>query len=101
MAVRHYDRKGKEITIEEFRRLYRPEYYQLTRTRLGDTLVSTMWLGVNHASTESGPIEIFETFIASPDPRYDGYVGHYATEKAARTGHRFLVARIRRGLPLL
>jgi hypothetical protein len=100
MAPRHYDRQGNEITQEEFRSLFRPDYYRVARINIGRTLVSTMWLGVNHARYDNSPLEIFETSVFSDDEEYDGYNRRYASEAEAVAGHREVVRRVRLKLPL-
>jgi hypothetical protein len=97
---RHFDRQGNEITQEEFRSLFRPDYYRVARINIGSTLVSTIWLGVNHALFDNSPLEIFETVVVTNDPRYSGYTKHYATEAEAVAGHREVVRRIRGHLTL-
>jgi len=58
---------------------------QIARDEIGDVVVSTVWLGLNH-SIGDGPPLIFETMIFGGE--HDEYQERYSTVERAREGHR-------------
>ena len=91
----YYDRAGNPITLEEWCELFGDTGYKIIRqTKLPDGgLVSTVWLGLDHAFR--GPPQIFETMAFWPD-REVRRCERYATLPAARSGHAAMVKEIRR-----
>jgi len=90
---RYFNREGQSITRDEWAELHTEEYKRVAQTDLGDLgLVSTVWLGLDHRWDE-GPREIFETLV------FGGALAdemrRYATEAAAKTGHGYMVKRVR------
>lgn len=81
-----YNRGGARIHRNEFAELYEDaEYRQICLDHHDDVVISTVWLGIDHAfGTSPRPI-IFETMIFGGDEH--GYQRRYATEDAARCGH--------------
>lgn len=80
----YYNRKGEEISLEEWRNLFEDkEYKVIKQTRFDDgTLVSTIWLGLNHNFLQGVPI-IFETMVFFKDGREEEQV-RYSTEEETR-----------------
>ena len=100
-GVGYYDRLGKEIDMERYGRLMQetPDYKIVKQTERYGILVSTVWLGMNHAFRPMSPILIFETMIFSDgSSQVFDYQERYTTEAQALEGHRracqlvFLVA---------
>jgi hypothetical protein len=87
----YYDRKGKLITQDEWTRLFANKKYQiLKQTKVGDRLVSTVWLGMNHNFGWGKKPLIFETLVL--DDNYSEDDGtRYSSESAARRGHKKFV----------
>lgn len=86
-----YDRQGQPITIPEWGRLHRdPDYVTVAQDKVGDRLISTIWLGLD-LGWGPQPV-IFETMIFGED---DARCVRYATEAQARDGHTVTVAFLR------
>lgn len=101
-----YDKEGKPLETLEWAVLFEdPEYQVIAQEEvLGPTgevaWVSTIWLGVpqNLSGLEGhGPPVIFETAIFWQGERINIW-DRYATEQAARDGHRFLVQAMTDGI---
>lgn len=60
---------------------------------IGDVLVSTVWLGLDHNCSDEGPPLIFETMVFGES--LDGEKRRYSTEAEAIAGHAEMVARVR------
>lgn len=92
-----YDREGNPISVERFGELVEEHgvaYKQVAMTTVGRTMVSTVWLGLDH-NYSGGPPLIFETMIfGGPN---DGDMWRYATEEEAKAGHERVVALVREG----
>lgn len=93
-AIGYYDRDGKPITMEQWAALYEDRDYKIvSKTQLGDVLISTVWLGIDHRFGFGELPVIFETMIF---PESD-YQERYATEAAALAGHDQAVEHVRSG----
>jgi hypothetical protein len=94
--TRYFDRKGKPLKLMEWAKLFENVDYKIVQrdVLLNGTLVSTVWLGIDHSFFGNGPPLIFETMVF-----LDGKVGmeedmdRYSTEEEARTGHKAMVAK--------
>lgn len=64
----------------------------LAKTKLGDILISTVFLGINH-SFGNGPPLLFETMVF--DAAEEEICERYSTWDQAETGHRAIVEKIR------
>lgn len=71
---------------------------RVAETFIGDTRISTVFLGLNHNFTRGGPPLLFETMSFGSG---DEYQYRYATWDEAVAGHNHLVAeeRKRQGIP--
>lgn len=74
--------------------LLRFEQRTVGRDQVGDVLVSTVFLGVDHSfdPLEIGPPILFETMTFGSQ---NEVVGRYATWDEARAGHEAIVAAVR------
>lgn len=84
-----YDRDGKTIDLITWSELHsNMEYRVVEQSIIGDYLVSTVWLGIDH-SFGDGPLKIFETMIfkKDDDEMQDLYCVRYSTDLDAVTGH--------------
>ena len=88
-----YDRDGHPVTIDQWIQAFKPDDRIVARTEIGETLVSTVWLGLDHGSG-GGPPLIFET-MTFPDDRGESEQVRYSTEEEALAGHAAIVARLR------
>ena len=87
----YYDKAGNAIAIEAWTKLYRDaEYKRIASDKAGDTFVSTVWLGLNHAW--EGPPLIFETMVF--EGPLDGECDRYSTLAQAEAGHAAMLARV-------
>lgn len=92
-----FDRDGKPLEFMEWAiKMNDAEYKRVARTELGDVLVSTVWLGLNH-SWDDGPPLIFETMIFGGP--HDDWMDRYSTEAEALAGHERVVAALQAGIP--
>lgn len=98
-----YDRKGNPITLQQWGKLLREDTLtrvvarSLVHDDLGEYLVSTVWLGMNH-QYGAGPPLIFETMIflkTGPDSGLNEDQWRYATEEQAALGHAEAVTLVR------
>jgi hypothetical protein len=100
-----YDRDGNIIPDDYYDRTKysRREFkwgteQRVGRTKVGDYLVSTVWLlGIDHGYGDEPPI-LFETMVLGTDDE-DHPLRRYATEEQAMRGHLAAVDRLRTGLP--
>lgn len=70
-----------------------PERRRVARTDIDkDVWVSTVFLGLDHSFTDSGPPILFETMIFGGEE--DQFMQRYATYDQAETGHNEIVARL-------
>jgi len=72
------------------------DYARIGKDTVGDVLVSTVWLGMNHAFTPNG-LAIFESLCFGGEQ--DGEMMRYSTEQEAIDGHRRAVENLRAGRP--
>ena len=85
----YYDREGKPLELMEWaEKVEDPSYRRVALEDRGDVVVSTVWLGVNHALGD-GPIHIFETMVLGGE--YDREMWRYNTEAEAEAGHAEVV----------
>ena len=66
------------------------DYARIGLDVVGDSRVSTVWLGLNHEFRPGRPPLIFETMIFGGE--YGDYCERYATEAGAVAGHAAVVA---------
>lgn len=63
---------------------------------IGDTRVSTVFLGIDHQFGDGPPL-LFETMVFSSNQDLDEYCDRYATWDQAAAGHQKIVAMVRAG----
>lgn len=68
----------------------------VARTEVGETLVSTVFLGIDHRFNE-GPLLLFETLVLGGP--LDQEMERYSTWDEATAGHATMVDRVRAVLP--
>lgn len=98
MGIGYYDRKGRPLTLFQWARLREDNpdgYIFIGRTEVGPFVVSTVWLGLDHNFSETGPPLIFETMIFGRGGSDIEYCERYPTEEAALAGHDQAVAECR------
>jgi hypothetical protein len=93
LSSRHYDRAGEPIELEVWAERFGDEdYKRVARDEIGDVLISTVWLGLDH-NWGDGPPLIFESMVFGGD--LDQEQIRYSTESAALAGHADLVERVK------
>jgi hypothetical protein len=65
------------------------------RDEIGDVVVSTVWLGLDHNFGGKGPPLIFETMVFGGTN--SEYQERYSTEAAAIAGHERIAAAVKEG----
>jgi hypothetical protein len=71
------------------------DYARIGLDMVGDSKMSTVWLGLNHEFSPHRPPLIFETMIFGGE--YGDYCRRYSTEAGAVAGHAAVVAALRAG----
>lgn len=95
MRSHFYDREGNPLGLWDWSQLFetRREGDGIWTTRVGEQIVSTAWLGIDHRFGLGNSPLIYETMIFP-----DGDVfGRWPTEAAALAGHDRAVALVQRG----
>lgn len=92
----YYDRHGQPMDLMGWASKHEDMDYKVVAQHwIRGWMVSTVWLGIDHNFTMSGPPLIFETMVFPPgDESGDGglyseeeYCERYPTEAAAQAGH--------------
>lgn len=94
-----FDKDGTPLSWQEFeeKKWNTPGYHIVGRTIIRTWMVSTVWLGINHALWATVPI-IFETMIFPRGRRGKSNAQwRYATESQARRGHSDVCRMVRSG----
>jgi hypothetical protein len=90
-----YDRSGNPITIEKLGALLGNKgYCRVDFTEVGESRVSTVWLGMNHGHDEGLPV-IFESMVFGGES--DDYCERYTAETEAKAGHKRIVEALKKG----
>lgn len=99
----YYDRDGKPMPDDWYDRKKHGDKAirwgterRVARTVVGDIIVSTVWLGLNHDYLTGVPI-IFETMTFG-EP-WNNEMERYSTEEDAMIGHLMTLTRLRSGRP--
>jgi hypothetical protein len=96
MALTYYDKEGNLIPMWDWVALIEsedPNVRIVAKTQVGDTEVSTVWLGINMNFGGSGPPIIFETMVFGGP--LDEQMDRYSTETEALAGHTAMVMRVK------
>jgi len=94
---RYYDRDGSPMPTSKWTWLfsYFEEYRLVEQTEIGQLLVSTVWLGIDHSFGYGDEPIIFETMVFGLSDEWDEYMQRYSTEEEAKRGHEQVVTAIR------
>lgn len=94
--IPYYNRDGRRIRMEEWQDLCGDrDYIRIGLDRIGQNLVSTVWVGLDHGWGQARRPIIFETMII--EGPHNGFQQRYSTEDAARCGHMEVVEAILEG----
>ena len=77
-----------------FEAAFRNKTRQVARTMVGDVRISTVFLGLDHSFSETGPLILYETMVFGG--AMDEYQDRYSTWKEAEAGHRSTVEQVKR-----
>jgi hypothetical protein len=91
----YYDLDGNKITFEEYMEIRKDiSKWVINKTTVGESKVSTVWLGLNH-SFDDGPPLIFETMVfGGPD---NDWQKRYSTKEEALACHIIIVKQLESG----
>jgi hypothetical protein len=89
----YYDRAGDPVSQTEGLALFGSDR-AVAKTQVGDYLVSTVHLVINHNYMDGPPL-IFETMVFKGGSAMDEYVERYSTEQQASEGHENIVGMVR------
>ena len=93
----YFDYEGQPIDLMEWARLMEDHHTrQIAHTEVGETRISTVWLGLDH-SFFGGPPQIFETMIFGGPCDQDQW--RYSTKELALAGHQLAVDLVRSQQP--
>ncbi len=93
----YYCKAGQPIDVFTWAALFKDDQYRsVGQTTVGETLISTVWLGVDHNLFGDGPPLIFETMCFGPG--WDDIQERYATLLEAQLGHTVMVQRVKKAL---
>lgn len=96
--MRFFDRDGKPITRDEWGQLCEDyDYRRVAIVDLGERLISTVWMGIDHNVGKGKPI-IFETVVFGDAFADDVYCERYSTLEEAKAGHDRIVSQVRSDL---
>ena len=93
-----FDKEGNPCSVEFWNEHFQDfEYKRIAKDEYGTVgIVSTVWLGMNHAWGDGPPL-IFETMVFGV-PKWEDYQDRYSTLAEAQEGHKRVVAAIYSGL---
>lgn len=81
------DKSTSPCSLEEWSDQYSLMNIHVAHSKINRKIISTVWLGVNHAFHVCEPPEIFETIVFS-DKNQDIYCDRYSTWQEAEEGHK-------------
>lgn len=86
-----------KIYLEQRKQMVKDGTKHVCKEYVGDKLVSTMWLGIDHNHIYGPPI-LFETMIFEDGKGYiEIYCDRYSTWKEAEDGHKKAVEWVKNG----
>lgn len=96
MSEAYYDVDGNPLEMLEWAELFEKrveggDWWRIGATVVGETRVSTVWLGLDHRWGEGPPL-IFETMVFGGP--LAGECERYCTKEQARDGHARWVAAV-------
>ena len=97
MGTEKYILNGKIPVVEPdlmtWARWFETADRDVARTKIGNIVISTVFLGLDHSFSQSGPPVVFETMV------FGGYLAdseaRYSTWEEAEKGHKEMVERVR------
>lgn len=99
-GTHHYDKHGVPLSLGQFVALFEDvEYRRVAFADLGQAQISTVWLGIDHNFSRTGPPVIFETMLFGPLADLDltdRDTWRYSTLEEAQAGHEQIVAEVQK-----
>jgi hypothetical protein len=94
--MRFYGRDGRSIGRDEWmRQIEDHDHRRIGLDEVGDTHISTVWMGIDHSFWDHGPPVIFESMLFGGE--FSGEMRRYHTEAEALEGHRHAVRNLQSG----
>jgi hypothetical protein len=93
----HYILKGREVVpcdLMTWAKSFETSERKVAKTAIGDSSVSTVFLGLNHQWGDGPPL-LFETLVFGGP--LDGDMERYSTYEQAEAGHAAMCERVRLG----
>lgn len=89
--------KGKTpfpVSLKEWAQWFEENHKsrRINKTLLGNIVVSTVFLGLNHRFSGDGPPILFETMVFGGE--FDQWLKRYCTWAEAETGHQEMINKI-------
>jgi hypothetical protein len=81
-----------EVDLRVWTQWFQTSNRQVDVTRIGEIKISTVFLGLDHNYTKSGPPLVFETLVFGGE--HDGYCRRASTWKTAQFEHDFVCINI-------
>jgi hypothetical protein len=86
------NRKVKSVTESEFSEWYKTRDIVISKTRVGTTGISTVFLIFDHDFTGNGPPILFETMVFGG--KLNDFTERYSTFSEAESGHARIVRQV-------
>ena len=83
------------LNLLEWARWFETANRQVAQDRIGDILISTVFLGIDHSFYADGPPLLFETMVFGGD--FDQEQQRYSTWEEAEAGHQEFVKMVKIG----
>lgn len=91
--IEFYDKDGKTIERDEWAIAFSDiNYKRIAHTEVGNTEVSTVWMGIDHSFEKGSPPLIFETMTFGGE---EEICERYTTQAEAVRGHFRVVDRLK------
>lgn len=85
----YYDMEGNPVGLGTWMKLFQDtEARIIAKDRVGDYVVSTVWVGIHHGVPGNVPPLIFETMVFPVGDLEDEYTRRYPTKEVALIGHQ-------------
>jgi hypothetical protein len=92
-------RETRPVSLEEWAKWFETGNRRVGQDTVGDKLVSTVFLGLDHSFGEPRPI-LFETMVFPHGSWSEEYCARYSTYNEAEAGHKAVVEALQKGEPL-
>jgi hypothetical protein len=92
MEDRYFDRKGMEISSHSWNELFNDwNYRQVAKDTINGFYISTVWQGLDMASSRDPHPLYYDTTVFDPDGKVYGEMVLYGSDEEALKGHAKIV----------